>query len=99
MAGTSSSRLFTSWTAAAIRRRFRCEWYWRDIKMDAEKVLKRLVRIGTVTDIDNAKRKAQRDAAKATIRAEDMAKGIYTTVSQLPKQEPHKATLSASAAV
>ena len=27
--------------------------------MDAEKVLKRLVRIGTVTDIDNAKRKAR----------------------------------------
>ena len=27
--------------------------------MDAEKVLKRLVRVGTVTDIDNAKRKAR----------------------------------------
>ena len=47
----------------------------------------------------NAKRKAQREAAKAAIRAEDMKKGIFTTVSQLPKQEPHKATLPASAAV
>ena len=47
----------------------------------------------------NAKRKAQREAAKAAIRAEDMEKGIFTTVSQLPKQEPHKATLPASAAV
>ena len=47
----------------------------------------------------NAKRKAQVEAAKAAIRAEDMEKGIFTTVSQLPKQEPRKATLSASAAV
>ena len=28
---TSSSRLSTSWTAAAIQRRSRCAWYWRDI--------------------------------------------------------------------
>ena len=47
----------------------------------------------------NAKRKAQVEAAKATIRAEDMEKGIFTTVSQLPRQEPRKATLPASAAV
>ena len=47
----------------------------------------------------NAKRKAQVEAAKATIRAEDMEKGIFTTVSQLPRQEPRKATVSASAAV
>ena len=47
----------------------------------------------------NAKRKAQREAAKAAIRAEDMEKGIFTTVSQLPRQEPRKATLPASAAV
>ncbi|WP_158388327.1 recombinase family protein [Faecalibacterium prausnitzii] len=47
----------------------------------------------------NAKRKAQVEAAKATIRAEDMEKGIFTTVSQLPRQEPRKATLLASAAV
>ena len=39
------------------------------------------------------------EAAKAAIRAEDMEKGIFTTVSQLPKQEPRKATLPASAAV
>ena len=48
----------------------------------------------------NAKRKAQMEAAKAAIRAEDMAKGIYTTVSQLPhqepRQEPRRAALPAS---
>ena len=47
----------------------------------------------------NAKRKAQVEAAKAAIQAEDMEKGIFTTVSQLPRQEPRKATVSASAAV
>lgn len=47
----------------------------------------------------NAKRKTQVEAAKATIRAEDMEKGIFTTVSQLPRQEPRKATVSASATV
>ena len=47
----------------------------------------------------NAKRKAKMEAAKAAIRAEDMEKGIFTTVSQLLKQEPRKATVSASAAV
>ncbi len=47
----------------------------------------------------NAKRKAKMEAAKAAIRAEDIEKGIFTTVSQLPKQEPRKATLPASAAV
>ena len=47
----------------------------------------------------NAKRKAKMEAAKAAIRAEDMEKGIFTTVSQLPRQEPHKATVSASTAV
>ena len=46
-----------------------------------------------------AKRKAQVEAAKAAIRAEDMEKGIFTTISQLPRQEPRKATLPASAAV
>ena len=47
----------------------------------------------------NAKRKAKMEAAKAAIRAEDMEKGIFTTVSQLPRQEPRKATVSASATV
>ena len=47
----------------------------------------------------NAKRKTQVEAAKAAIRAEDMEKGIFIPVSQLPKQEPRKATLPASAAV
>ena len=35
----------------------------------------------------------------AAIRAEDMKKGIFTTVSQLPKQEPRKTALPASTAV
>ena len=47
----------------------------------------------------NARRKAKMEAAKAAIRAEDMEKGIFTTVSQLPKEEPRKATVPASAAV
>ena len=42
----------------------------------------------------NAKRKAQVEAAKAAIRAEDMEKGIFIPVSQLPKQEPRKATVA-----
>ena len=44
----------------------------------------------------NAKRKAKMEAAKAAILAEDMEKGIFTTVSQLPRQEPRKATVSAT---
>ena len=47
----------------------------------------------------NAKRKAQVEAAKAAIRAEDMEKGIFIPAGQLPRQEPRKATLPASAAV
>ena len=47
----------------------------------------------------NAKRKAQVEAAKAAIRAEDMEKGIFTPAGQLPRQEPRKAALPASAAV
>ena len=39
------------------------------------------------------------EAAKATIRPVDVEKGIFTAVSQLPKQEPRKAALPASAAV
>ena len=39
------------------------------------------------------------EAAKAAIRAEDMEKGVFIPVSQLPRQEPRKATLPASAAV
>ena len=47
----------------------------------------------------NARRKAQVEAAKAAIWAEDMEKGIFIPVSQLPRQELRKATVSASAAV
>jgi len=35
------------------------------------------------------------DAKKALIRAEDMKKGIFSTVGQLPKEEPRKATSAA----
>ncbi len=33
----------------------------------------------------------------SAIRAKDMEKGIFTTVSQLPEQEPRKAALPVSA--
>ena len=46
-----------------------------------------------------AKKKAEMDAKKALIRAEDMKKGIFSTVGQLPKEEPHKGSIAASAAV
>ena len=35
-----------------------------------------------------AKRKAERDAKKAAIWAEDMANGVLCTVDMLPKAEP-----------
>ena len=47
----------------------------------------------------NAKRRAKIEAAKAAIRAEDMGKGIYIPVSQLPHQEPQRAELPTSAAI
>ena len=39
------------------------------------------------------------EVAKVAIRAEDMGKGIFTTVNQLPKQEPRKTALPSSVAV
>ena len=38
-----------------------------------------------------AAKKAEMDVKKAAIRAEDMAKGIYTPVGKLPGQEPQRA--------
>ena len=38
-----------------------------------------------------AKKKAEMDAKKAAIRAEDVAKGVYTPVGKLPRQEPQRA--------
>ena len=38
-----------------------------------------------------ARKKAELDAKKNAIRAEDMAKGIYTPVGKLPRQEPQRA--------
>ncbi|WP_243017711.1 recombinase family protein [Coprococcus sp. AF16-5] len=46
-----------------------------------------------------AKKKAEMDAKKALIRAEDMNKGVFSTVGQLPKEEPRKGGIAASAAV
>ena len=46
-----------------------------------------------------AKKKAEMDAKKAMIRAEDMKKGVFSTVGQLPKEEPRKGSIAASAAV
>ena len=46
-----------------------------------------------------AKKKAEMDAKKALIRAEDMKKGIFSTIGQLPKKEPRKGSIAASAAV
>ena len=46
-----------------------------------------------------AKKKAEMDAKKALIRAEDMKKGAFSTIGQLPKEEPRKGSIAASAAV
>ena len=46
-----------------------------------------------------AKKKAEMDAKKALIRAEDMKKGVFSTIGQLPKEEPRKVSIAASAAV
>ena len=46
-----------------------------------------------------AQKKAEMDAKKALIRAEDMKKGVFSTVGQLPKEEPRKGSMAASAAV
>ncbi len=40
-----------------------------------------------------AAKKAKIDAGKAAIRAEDMAKGIYARVADLPRQEPKRAVM------
>ena len=45
------------------------------------------------------KKKAAMDAKKALIRAENMKKGVFSTVGQLPKEEPRKGSIAASAAV
>ncbi len=46
-----------------------------------------------------AKKKAEMDAKKALSRAEDMNKGVFSTIGQLPKEEPRKGSIAASAAV
>ena len=46
-----------------------------------------------------AAKKAEMDAKKDAIRAEDMAKGVFVHVSDLPKREPKKAVSPAHATV
>ena len=46
-----------------------------------------------------AAKKAEMEAKKTAIRAEDMAKGVFTPMSSLPKAEPQKATAPASIAI
>ena len=50
-------------------------------------------------DTIKAKKNAEMDTKKALIRAEDMKKGFFSTVGQLPKEEPRKGSIAASAAV
>ncbi len=45
-----------------------------------------------------AKKKAEMDAKKDTIRAEDRARGVYVHVGDLPPQVPQKGTLPAKIA-
>ena len=47
----------------------------------------------------NVKKKAEIKAKKATIRAEDMEKGVFIPASSLPKNQPPKAPMSARAAM
>ena len=53
----------------------------------------------THKDKIKAKKKAEMDAKKNSIRIEDMAKGVFMPISTLPKQEPRKAPSKASQAV
>ena len=46
-----------------------------------------------------AKKRAEMDAKKALIRSENMKKGVFSTIGQLPKEEPRKGSIAASAAV
>ncbi len=46
-----------------------------------------------------AAKKAEMEAKKTAIRAEDMAKGVFISVGSIPKEEPQKGTAPASVAV
>ena len=39
------------------------------------------------------------ELGRPLIRAEDMKKGVFSTIGQLPKEEPRKGSIAASAAV
>lgn len=44
-----------------------------------------------------ARKKAEMDAKKDAIRAEDMAKGIYTPAGKLPRKEPQRVAQASTA--
>ena len=46
-----------------------------------------------------SEKRRKMEEAKAAIRAEDMAKGVFIPASQLPKQEPKKAPVQTCAAI
>lgn len=46
-----------------------------------------------------AKKKAEMNAKKAALRAEDIARGVFIPVGQSPKQEPQKAPAQTRTAV
>ena len=46
-----------------------------------------------------SEKRRRMEEAKEAIRAEDMARGVFIPVGQLPKQEPQKATAQTRAAV
>ncbi len=44
-------------------------------------------------ELTKAKKKAEMDAKKSALRAEDISKGVFVPVSNLPKSEPTRAAL------
>ena len=46
-----------------------------------------------------ARKKAEMDAKKDAIRAEDMGKGVFTRIKDMPRQEPKRAALPTPAAI
>ena len=47
--------------------------------------------MATTYEKTKAKKKAEMDAKKNALRAEDIAKGVFVPVSSLPTKEPKKA--------
>ena len=49
----------------------------------------------TAAPDDKAAKKAEMDEKKNAIRAEDIARGVFIPVSNLPKREPQKGAITA----